>query len=551
MKKNKEDAIRIIPLGGVEEIGINCTAFEYRDEIIVIDCGMGFPENDQYGVDFLIPNTDYLERNKKKIKAVIITHSHYDHIGGLDLILPKVNFPNVYAPPFAKELITSRLTESKIIGKIKLSLYKEKDILNIGNFKIGFFKVNHSTPDSFGIAIKTNVGTIVHTGDFKFDNSPLFEQPANYIRIAKLGAKGVLALLSDSTNSYKKGFSKSESEISDILRNVVKDAKGRIIVATFSQLVDRINQLLLIGQETGKKVSINGRSLATTIRIARKLKYIKTVDNLILPIQKVKRLDKSLQMHFVTGHQGEDMAALSRISRGEHKDIQIQKGDTVILSSSVIPGNEILVQNMIDLLSKKGATIIHQGTLDLHAGGHGYQEDQKLMINLTKPKFFIPVHGYHSFLSEHSRTAVSLGIPEKNTHISRNGEEIILTKNSIKRGKRYRSKPIFVSGLGVGDIGNLLLSEREQLANYGIVIIHINVDTKTHKLLSKPQIITKGFIFEKGNAKLINIIREKVIDIPKKITNNNQELKRNIEKEVMKITKKQIQREPMIVTIIN
>lgn len=545
--------VKVIPLGGVEEIGINSTAFEYKDSIIVVDAGLGFPENDQYGIDYLIPNIDYLKRNKKRVRAIFITHGHYDHIGGLQHILPALDYPKLYAPPFAAELIKSKLEEVGILNKVDLRVFTGKDIINSGHFKLEFFRVNHSTPDSYGIAINSPAGTIVHTGDFKFDNSPLGEDPADYGKIARIGSRGVLALLSDSTNAFKAGHSKSEIEVMRMLRDVVEKAQGRIIVATFSQLVVRINQLIKIAMELDRKVSVSGRSLETALKIAKKLDYIDAPEDIFIPLRGIKRFKPNKQMIFTTGHQGETMAALSRIARGEHRDIQIQKGDTVILSSSIIPGNDVLIQRMIDDLSQRGAIVYHQAIMDLHAGGHGFQEDQKLMINLVKPKFFIPVHGYQSFLIQHGRTAQQLGIPEKNVIIAKRGKEIIINKNAWRFGKIYKSKPVIVSGLGVGDVGDSILKEREQLANYGIVILNIKIDKEKRLLLSDPEIITAGFVYPGNNKSL----EHGIIAAAKSTTIESlqvnlpfEELQFKVKRSVFKLIKAKIEREPYIITNI-
>lgn len=544
MEKNA-DHIKIIPLGGVEEIGINCTAIEYKGNIIVIDCGLGFPENDQLGIDYIIPNIDYLERNKSRIRGIYITHSHYDHIGALDVVLPKLDFPNVYAPAFAAELIKHRFTESKIVDKVKVITYKESNFFKITkDISLTFFKVNHSTPDSYGFIFLTPIGKIIHTGDFKVDNSPVDEKPINLTKIAKYSSDGVLALLSDSTNSFRKGFSKSEYDIIDILRDVVEKANGRVIVATFSQLVTRINQLLQLAVELDKKVAISGRSLDTALKIARDLGYIKIPDTLIVPLNKISQYPKHKQMIFTTGHQGETMAALSRIARGEHKDVKIEKGDNVIMSSSVIPGNEVLVQKMIDDLSVLGAKVIHQGIMDLHAGGHGYQEDQKLMLNIVRPKFFIPVHGYQSFLAQHGQTAVSVGVKEENVMLAKKGREIIITKNSIKVGKQHRSTPIIVSGLGVGDIGTSILTEREKLGSNGIVIILVDLMHSTCK------VETRGFAFEQTSQVLLEEIRTTSQQIVNSST-DRKAIKPEIESKLFKLIQKKLQREPLIHVIIN
>lgn len=543
--KNK---VKIIPLGGVEEIGINSTAIEYDNKIVIVDYGLGFPENDEYGVDYLIPNSNYLVENKKRIVGLFITHGHLDHIGGIHLLLKKLDFPKIYAPAFAAELIKLKLKEHDLLEKTKFDIYNERSKYTFGKLSVDFFRVNHSTPDSYGFAIGTEHGYVVHTGDFKFDNSPVGEPTASYGKIAYFGRKGVIAMLSDSTNSFKKGHSKSESEVSEILKDIVEKADGRVIVATFSQLVLRINQLLLAANALGRKVAISGRSLEQTLNIARNLGYINAPDDLFVPIHRIKTLPLHKQMILTTGHQGETMAALSRIARGEHKDVKVGKGDTVILSSSIIPGNEILIQNMVDELSQQGAKVIHQAIMDLHAGGHGYQEDQKLMLNLAKPKFFIPVHGYQSFLIEHGRTAQSLGIPENNVIISKRGKEILIDRDGWTFGKQHSSNPVFVSGLGVGDIGETILAEREQLAKGGVIIISID---KTN--LTNYQITSKGFVYFRSYSNIQKGIEDTVrstLDANKTISNIG-DLANKVERAVSKYVNKEIERNPMIITIIN
>lgn len=551
MSKSK---IKIIPLGGVEEIGINCTAIEYNDEITVIDIGLGFPLSDQYGVDYVIPNIDYLKRNKKKIQGIIITHAHLDHIGGLPYVIKDLGFPEIFASRFSLEVIRQKLEEHKLMDKVKIRVVTKESKLASGSFEISFFGVTHSIPESMGVVIKTPAGTIVHSGDFKFDNSPMNEPVTEYDKIARTGSEGVLALLSDSTNAFKSGHSKSEKVIYDTLKGIVENADGRVIVATFSSLLTRIYQLIKIANDEGRKVAIAGRSMENIITIARKLGYINVKDDLFISPKNLKSIPDEKVMILATGAQGEHFAALARMARGEHKDFSIKQGDTVILSASIIPGNDMTVQGLIDDLSQKGANVLHKAEImDLHSSGHGYQEDQKLMINLVKPKFFIPIHGYPSFLHKHALTAMSVGMEKKNTIIPRRGFIIELDESGWKMTTQVKSNPILISGSGVGDIGDIILSDREQLANYGVVVIALSLDADKHRVKDL-QIVSRGFVFVKTHGELIDRAKSLVQGIMEneiKDYKNDREIRERISRTVRKLLYDETEREPMILPIIS
>lgn len=506
------NSFKVIPLGGVEEIGINCTAIEYNDHILVIDAGLGFSDVDHLGVDYLIPNFDYLKENKSKLEGFFITHGHLDHIGAIAHFAEELGQIDIFAPEFAAELIKLRAKEAKIENKINLRLVGDKSVLHNGKVTVEYFRVNHSIPDSFGIIIKTPAGTIVHSGDFKFDNSPLNEPTADYLKMARTGEEGVKVLLSDSTNSTRKGHSISEYEIMGRLSDVISSAKGRVIVATFSSLVTRLYALVEIAKQEERKVFISGRSMANSIDISKKLGYIRAKNDLFVKDNQINRYSDENVLILATGSQGENMSALARMARGEHRQVKLKRGDTVILSSSVIPGNDLLVQNLIDDLSRLGAKIYHQDIMNLHTSGHGFQEDQKLMINLFKPEYFMPVHGTQYFLAKHGETAVNLGVDEKKVILSKRGDIVEIGERSWKKVGRVKHNPLLVSGSGVGDVGPLVLQDREQLAANGVVVINIvlKVEDSRYRLAVKPNVFSRGFIYVKENRDMIDKIVSKV-----------------------------------------
>jgi ribonuclease J len=551
-----DNKVEVIPLGGVEEIGINCTAIRHGDSIIVIDAGLGFSDVDHLGVDYLIPNYDYLVQNKEKIDGIFITHGHLDHIGAISHFVKELGNPDVFAPAFAMELIKTRLDEAKLLKGAKLHVVSESSVLDNGQLKVEYFRVNHSIPDSYGIVVRTPVGSIVHSGDFKFDNSPLNEPKADYLKMAKLGEEGVRLLLSDSTNSQRAGHSISELEIMKTLSEAVEHSPGRVIVATFASLVTRLYALVEIAKKQGRKIYITGRSMQNSIDIARRLGYIDARDELFVDSKSLNRFSDQRIMILATGSQGEHMAALSRMSRGEHRDVKLKAGDTVIMSSSIIPGNDLLVQNLVDELSRLGVKIFNNDVMNLHTSGHGFIEDQKLMLNLIQPQLFMPVHGYQYFLTRHGETAKQTGVQERNIIISRRGEIIEIYKDGWRRGARVKHHPLLVSGLGVGDVGPLVLQDREKLAANGVLVITLIVKESRQgkELYREPSVYSRGFVYVRDNQELLDKIvtetgktferykREREQFVPKL----RMELERHISGMVYNLTK----REPLIISNI-
>lgn len=555
-KHFNKNNLKVIPLGGVEEIGFNSTILEYDDQIFVIDMGLGFPDGDFYGIDFLIPNLDYLTKNKNKIKAIIITHGHLDHIGALGYALKSLGNIPVYGTEFSLEIIRNNLRE-RLPHFNSLHKINKDSKLYFGNVSFEFFHVNHSIPQSVGVVFKTPQGNIVHTGDFKFDNSPLLEEPADYGKIARIGTEGVLALLSDSTNSFKKGHSSSEKQIKDNLLRMVESAKGRVIVSSFASLVGRIIQLIDIAERTNRKVAIAGRSMINNIEVAKKFGYLKGLGNTIFPLAQIETLKDDRVMVLATGSQGEEMAALSRIVKNKHPDLSIKKGDTVILSASVIPGNDIYIQNLLDDLSQLGAIVYKQSEgIDTHTSGHGYEEDQKLMLNLVKPKYFVPVHGYQSFLYKHAQTAVGMGFEEKNIIIPKRGEVLNFHNGLVNKSKAIRNTPILVSGSGIGDIGSIVMSERVQLGNNGVMIFSALCNLKDKKVVGQPQLLSKGLTYVPDNPTLFEQLNLMATQSLNKYLQENdkiqaKELMNVIKQRLSAQVKKELNRDPMILVFLN
>lgn len=548
--------LKVMLLGGAEEVGINATLIEQGNDIVVIDLGFGFPGSEMYGVDYLIPNVDYLKKNKSKIRGVVITHGHLDHIGAIPYVIEDMGFPTIYSSEFTIELIRMKLEEFGLLKKVKLVKVTTDKILNLGKLKVSFFRVNHNIPESMGIGVYTQQGLIVHTGDYKLDDTPVNEPVTEYGKICDMGEKGVLLALCDSTNSMKKGRSVSESEVTDVLDDVIKNAKGRVIAATFSSLVTRIHQLISIGIKYNRKIAISGRSMCQSVELARELGYIKADKKHFIDPKKAKNLDDKQVLFITTGSQGEDMAALARIARGEHRDIGVKKGDTIVLSSSVIPGNAIAIQHLIDDLILQGADVVHQAILDVHAGGHGHKNDQKLMLNMLKPKFFMPIEGPQSFLREHVKTAISVGIKEKNTIIPRNGQFYEYDGSKFVKGQKVPSDPILVSGRKIGPVETAVLKDRERLANNGMIVLGIDLDEQGQ--LSEPiQITSRGFVYVKESWELIDKITAKVESVIKDKTLENrkfneeyrEDLKQKIVKRVGKFIRLETDRDPMILPV--
>lgn len=549
--------LKIIPLGGVEEIGINCTVYEHNNDIVLVDLGLGFSEFDYYGIDAVVPDIKYLLPKKKRIKGIFVTHGHLDHIGAFPYLIEDLGFPHVYASKFTIEMIKQRLEEDPaLLPKMlsKLHVVEEKDVVRLGSFKLEFFHVNHSIPQCLGVCIQTPTSRVIHTGDFKFDNSPINEPVTNFGKIVEFGNRGVDVLLADSTNSLKKGYPVSESDVAKNLEDAIERAEGRVIVGTFSGLVGRLYQLIEIARKSGRKVAIAGYSMNKTITLAQEIGYIKIPQGLLIQMKDVMRYDPSQVLILTTGAQGEPDAALSKMSAEDYKGYQIQKGDTIIISAKTIPGNDRAVQLMVDNITRRGAVVVQLDDLDLFTSGHGYQEDQKIMLNLVKPKHFMPVHGYQYFLRAHAETAVKVGVQRQNIIIAQRG--CVIEGNRFKGFKitrKFPCEPLIVSGSGVGDIGTVVLKEREQMANYGMIIISLMAD-KERKLIRSPFVLTRGFVYVKKNQELLQYISDSVEKIyvnSIKDGLDNNAIKERLTNEIGKLVFKETEREPIIMTILN
>ncbi|MFA5128152.1 MAG: ribonuclease J [Patescibacteria group bacterium] len=509
--RNLESKLRVAVIGGLEEVGRNCTMIEYENDIILIDMGLQFPEEDMPGIDYIIPNMNYLKGKEKNIRGVIITHAHYDHIGGIPHLIPLIGYPPIYGLPLTNAIIKKRQEDFKNVRPLNIHNVALNDKLRLGSFELEFFHLNHNIPDTMGIVVHTPEGTIIHSGDWKFDYQPAGEAPADLQRIAQIGSQGVLALMSDSTNASQPGHQLSESEISTNLVDIVTKAPGRLIIGTFASLLSRIKQIIEICEKNGKVVAIDGFSMKSNIEIAKELGYMKFNPKTIVDMKRINDFPNNKVVVICTGAQGEKNASLMRIANGEHRSVRLVPGDTVVFSSSVIPGNERTVQRLKDTLFRKGAEVIHYQMMDVHAGGHAKADDVKLMIRLLNPKYFVPIEGNHFLLHYNARVAESVGVPKENIFIADNGQVM-----EFSRGKGTLSKEkipadyVFVDGLGVSDETNVVLRDRQVLSEDGMIVVIATVDSKTGQLIQNPDIISRGFVFLKENKELIEDLRHRV-----------------------------------------
>jgi ribonuclease J len=549
--------LRIIPLGGLEEIGRNMTVFEYGNDIIIVDIGLQFPEQDMPGVDYIIPDVTYLKGKESKIRGVIITHGHYDHIGGIPHIVPEIGNPPVYTGQLTRGIIVKRQEDFKDKAPLNIHVVKKNDKVRLGSFEVEFFHVNHTIPDSMGLAIHTPVGTVVHTGDFKFDHSPVIDAPADIATVARIGAGGVLALMSDSTDSQVEGYSISEGSIGKTIREIIEHAPGRVIVATFSSLISRIQTVIDISEKCGRHVAVDGYSMRTNVEIARELGYLKVKKGTLVQIHKVNDYPDNKIVVLCTGGQGESNAVLMRIVNNEHRSIKIHQGDVVVFSSSVVPGNERTVQGVKDTLYRRGAKVIHYQMMDVHAGGHARQEDLKMMINLIRPKFLIPMHGTYYMLKIHGELGMSVGMKLEQILIGENGKVIELDREGRGRvtNEKVSTNNIMVDGLGVGDVGEVVLRDRQVLAKDGMFTIVVIIDSKTKKIIGVPQVTSRGFIYVKENFDLVNATKRVVEKIIHEKTSpdasiNWDYIKNNIRESVGSFLYMKTQRRPMILPVV-
>ncbi len=510
--RNDDTKLKVMVVGGLEEVGRNCTFLEYGNDIIIIDMGLQFPEEDMPGIDYIIPNMSYLKGKEKNIRGVIITHAHYDHIGGIPHLIPMLGYPPIYGLPLTNAIIKKRQEDYKGLKPLNIHNVKIDDKLRLGSFEVEFFHLNHNIPDTMGIVVNTPEGTIVHTGDWKFDYQPVAgDQPADLQRIAQIGAKGVMALLTDSTNASQPGHQMSESEIGTNMDDIIGKAPGRLIIGTFASLLSRIKQIVDIAEKTGKVVALDGFSMKGNVEIAKELGYMKFNPHTFVDLTRVKDYPDNKVIIICTGAQGEKNASLMRIANGEHRIVTLNSGDTVVFSSSVIPGNERTVQRLKDTLFRKGANVIHYQMMDVHAGGHAKADDVKLMIRLLNPKYFVPIEGNHYLLHYNARVAESIGFDKEKIFIADNGQVMEFKSGVGKLTKeKVPSDYVFVDGLGVSDETNVVLRDRQVLAEDGMVVVIATVDSKTGKLIQNPDIISRGFVFLKEHKELIEDLRHRV-----------------------------------------
>ncbi|MBC5739591.1 ribonuclease J [Blautia sp. 2744] len=499
--------MKVIPLGGLEQIGMNITAFEYEDSIVVVDCGLAFPEDDMLGIDLVIPDVTYLKENISKVKGFVITHGHEDHIGALPYVLKEVNAP-IYSTKLTLGLITNKLKEHNLVRSTKLKEVKHGQVINLGDFSIEFIKTNHSIQDASALAIYSPAGIVVHTGDFKVDYTPVFGDAIDLQRFAEIGKKGVLALMCDSTNAERPGFTMSERSVGHVFDNLFNEHKNaRIIIATFASNVDRVQQIIDTSYRFGRKVAVEGRSMVNIISVASELGYLRIPENTLIEIDQVKNYPDEKVVLITTGSQGESMAALSRMAADIHKKITIKPNDTIIFSSNPIPGNEKAVSKVINELSMKGAKVIFQ---DVHVSGHACQEEIKLIYSLVRPKYAIPVHGEYRHLTAQKHVVEDLGIPKENIFILASGNVLEMDENSAQVTGSVQTGAILVDGLGVGDVGNIVLRDRQHLAEDGIMIVVMTLERHSNVVLAGPDIVSRGFVYVRESEDLMEHAKEVV-----------------------------------------
>ena len=511
VKAEKGEKLRIIPLGGLGEIGKNMTAYEFGRDIIVVDCGIGFPDDEMYGIDAVIPDITYLEENADRIRGIFLTHGHEDHIGAMPYVLRKIN-PPVYATRLTMALVELKLEEHKLLKQAKLQTVEAGMTIKAGCFSVEFIHINHSIADAVSFAIKTPIGTVVHTGDFKIDVTPVAGGMADIARLGQLGKEGVLALLPDSTNVEKPGHSESESKVGRVIDELFKDCDKRIIVTTFASNVDRIQQIINSAAKYKRKVGITGRSMENIMRVSTELGYMKVPDGVLVDMDKLKSVPKNKTVIITTGSQGEEMSALHRMAFSEHKQVDIDANDRVIISASAIPGNELTISRVIDELFAKGAEVIYNRTANLHVSGHACREDLKMMIALTKPQFVIPLHGETRMLHQHANLAKEMGVGPKNVLVSGIGHVIELTAKSIKENGEVPSGKVMVDGTGVGDVGSVVLRDRKHLADEGMLVVILTMLSEDGRLMSEPEIITRGFVYLKESDELMAELKRVVYE---------------------------------------
>ena len=549
--KETTSKLKIIPLGGLEQIGMNITAFEYEDSIIVVDCGLSFPEDDMYGIDLVIPDISYLKENIDRVKGFFITHGHEDHIGAIPYVLKEINVP-IYATKLTVGIIDNKLKEHNMLNVVKRKVVKYGQHINLGCFRVEFIKTNHSIQDAAALAIYSPAGIVVHTGDFKVDYTPVFGDAIDLQRFGEIGKKGVLALMCDSTNAERPGFTMSERSVGKTINQIFEDhAKSRIIISTFASNVDRVQQIINAAHKNGRKVVVEGRSMVNIIGTATELGYISIPDNTLIEIEALKNYPDEQQVIITTGSQGESMAALSRMANGIHRKISIKPNDTIVLSSNPIPGNEKAVSNIINELSRKGANVIFQ---DVHVSGHACQEEIKLIYSLLHPKYAIPVHGEYRHLMAQAKIAEGLGMDKDNIFILSSGDVLELDHESAKVSGRVHTGAVMVDGLGVGDVGNIVLRDRQHLAEDGIIIVVMTLEAGSGQVLAGPDIVSRGFVYVRGSESLMEEAKQILDEKMQYCMDNNitdwSKIKSEVKEALGDFVWKETKRRPMIMPII-
>ena len=550
----QKSKLKIIPLGGLHEIGKNITVFEYEDEIIVVDCGISFPEDDMLGIDLVIPDITYLIKNQEKIKGMVITHGHEDHIGGIPYFLKQINVP-IYATRLTVGLINNKLEEHKLLRSTDMHTVNQGDTIKLGkNFKVEFIRSSHSIPDSVMLAITTPVGTILHTGDFKVDYTPIDGQIMNFGRIAELGQQGILALMADSTNAERKGFTMSESSVGEVFEKLFLNCTKRIVVATFASNVHRIQQIVNSAVKYGRKIAVCGRSMINMISTAIELGYIECPDNLFIDIDMIGSYTDDQLVIITTGSQGEPMSALTRMAAGDHRKVKITPNDLIIISATPIPGNEKYVSKVIDDLMQLGAEVVYSALADVHVSGHACQEEQKWILALAKPKYFIPVHGEYRQLRAHQETAELMGIDKDNIFMLTNGRVLEIDSEEARFNGSVPSGRVLVDGLGVGDVGNIVLRDRQHLAQDGLIVIVLTMDSQTGEVVAGPDVISRGFVYVRESENLMDdvksVVRHEVAKCEERGIRDWSTIKSTVKENLRDYLFIKTKRNPMIIPII-
>ena len=551
--KGEKAKVKIIPLGGLNEIGKNMTAIEYKNDIVIIDCGLKFPDEDMFGIDVVIPDITYLLKHKDKVSGIFLTHGHEDHIGALPYVLKQLNVP-VYGTKLTLGIVQSKLKEHNLLSTTELITVKPRDVVRLNSVSVEFIKTNHSIADSVAIAIHTPLGAVLHTGDFKVDYTPIDGEPMDFARFAELGKKGVLLMMADSTNVERPGYTMSEKIVGESLCRIFGKSKGRIIVATFASNIHRIQQIIDAAAMYGRKVAVSGRSMENIVQVAIELGYIKIEKENLVSIDQINKYNNDEIVIITTGSQGEPMSALARMATSEHRKVNIVSGDTIIISATPIPGNEKLVSRVVDQLFKKGAEVVYGSSEAVHVSGHACQEELKLMQTLVRPKYFIPVHGEYRHLKQHGELANSIGVPKSNILIPEIGDVIEVTRNSIKKSGSVISGQIFVDGLGVGDVGNIVIRDRKHLSQDGILTVVVTLSKENKTIIAGPDIISRGFVYVRESEKLMDEARDIVRNVfakceEQKITDWST-LKSTVRDELRSFLYEKTKRKPMILPII-